>query len=369
MPETLDVTPAESSPAISVPTDPEAYAEWRQTGKTSEAAAAEPRPTKRENAAASHDEEHTTDAAGSEPVFQQESIQQQRKPRGNAETRLAEVLQDLRNAGLSPSELKTFRREAQQAQSTTQTQQQPPAATTPPEKTANPAVAVNADAPPKPPVMSDFDDWDKFSEAQTKYWEQLADHRAAAKLAEYQRSLQMNQAAERMNAALADARARYGEGSDTLIAQTANAVMGDPGIHESIKAVFQSSARPVDLLHFMGSQPQDFAAWLQLAKTNPADALRKAALIEHYVLGELQQQEGSNGAAAGADRPRDPSGKFAAMTTAPAKKPTTAPPPPREAGGRNGAAPDEVAHAAEAGDFARFRSAANRRDMAKRKGN
>jgi hypothetical protein len=53
----------------------------------------------------------------------------------------------------------------------------------------------------------------------------------------------------------------------------------------------------------------------------------------------------------------------------PAKKVSDAPPPPREAGGTAAPPADEVETAAHANDFSRFRSASNRRDLAKRKGN
>lgn len=51
------------------------------------------------------------------PTLMQSATQEQgqkAKPHGNAETRLKEILADLKKAGLSPSELKTFKREAAQ---------------------------------------------------------------------------------------------------------------------------------------------------------------------------------------------------------------------------------------------------------------
>jgi hypothetical protein len=103
----------ESSPVIEVPRDGAAYAEWRQTGKLPEAKPAQPKgesaPPKESSA------EGQVPKGKSAPVSETgKQDQEKQKPRDNAATRLNELLEDLRKAGLTPAELKTYKREAQQ---------------------------------------------------------------------------------------------------------------------------------------------------------------------------------------------------------------------------------------------------------------
>jgi hypothetical protein len=91
--------------------------------------------------------------------------------------------------------------------------------------------------------------------------------------------------------------------------------------------------------------------------------------MEHLVSEELAKTPGASaGEKAGtAGTPvRDPaSGKFAPP---PASKVTKAPPPPIETSGRGSTPPDPVESAATAKDFGRFRNEANRRDLARMRG-
>ena len=84
---------------------PEERQHWRETGNTPKPKA-EPAPAKE----SSDSGETTTTAAVTEPAKQQERKKQ------TAAERLNELLADLKQAGLSPSELKTFRKEAQRAE-------------------------------------------------------------------------------------------------------------------------------------------------------------------------------------------------------------------------------------------------------------
>jgi hypothetical protein len=95
----------------------------------------------------------------------------QEPKRSNAETRLTELLADLKTAGLSPAELKTFKREVQQAAQ--------PKAT--PETTVKPAVAEA----PKKPKIDDFKTIDEYEDAKDKYYEDLTEQRAKKLLADY----------------------------------------------------------------------------------------------------------------------------------------------------------------------------------------
>lgn len=127
----LDVQ-TESSPVIEVPRDGAAYAEWRQTGKLPEAKPTQPKgesaPPK--ESSAEGEEPKGKSAPASETGNKDQ--EKQKPPRDNAATRLNELLDDLRKAGLTPAELKTFKREVKEAEKAVE---QPKAA---PEKTENP---------------------------------------------------------------------------------------------------------------------------------------------------------------------------------------------------------------------------------------
>jgi len=108
------------------------YAEWRQTGKLPEAKPTQPKgesaPPK--ESSAEGEEPKGKSAPASETGNKDQ--EKQKPPRDNAATRLNELLDDLRKAGLTPAELKTFKREVKEAEKAVE---QPKAA---PEKTENP---------------------------------------------------------------------------------------------------------------------------------------------------------------------------------------------------------------------------------------
>lgn len=339
---------AEPSPApIEVPQEPAAYAEWRHTGKLPEAKAApaEKKTPKAEAAATSNESENDA------PASEAGTTKQEKKPRSTAETRLNELLADLKTAGLSPAELKTFKRQAQKAET-----EQPKI----PEQTAKPAADPKA---PERPKVDDFKTWEEYEAARDKYFEDLADYKARQAV-ESDRARQRAEAADReMQAKLAEAKTRYGEDADTAIVASAQAVFGDREVSPGVKAVLNDSPVLVDLMYALGSKSDEFQAFLNEARTNPAAAIRRAVLVEKLVQDELAKSS----PATGESQVRDESGKF--QKTTPAKKITEAPPPPREASGRSAAPPDESESAFSANDFARFRAAENRKDIARRKGN
>jgi len=318
---------AESSSAgtpITVPREAEAYAEWRQTGKLPARAPAQPEA--KESAPSEKSESDTA------PAAERGGQQQEKKarPRSNAETRLQELLEDLKRAGLTPAELKTFKRQME-AQPARETAQEP--------------------EPPKRPKLEDFDSYEKYEEAREKYFEELADYRAQQKLREYeqrQRELEAQRATqEKLNAA----KTRYGETAVSTIARAAKEIFEDRAIPPVIKAIVNDSPVIADLLYVMGSQPEDFQEFVALAKTNPGQAIRKAVLLERLVAEELAK----SAVAPEAEKPA-------------AKKVTQAPPPPKEVSGRAAAPPDEIESAVTRNDFAAFRQAANRRDLARHQG-
>jgi hypothetical protein len=89
------------------------------TPKTGKLAEAKPAQPKGESAPPKE-----SSAEGQEPKEKPATVsetgkhdqEKQKPPRDNAATRLNEILEDLRRAGLTPAELKNFKREAQQVQ-------------------------------------------------------------------------------------------------------------------------------------------------------------------------------------------------------------------------------------------------------------
>ena len=333
--------PAESSPAappsnteskpaaepISVPTDPKDYAEWRKTGKLPSAESA---PAKE-----SSDGDKPEKAA---PAPEAGKSTQEKKPRSNAESRLEEILSDLRTAGLTPSELKSFEREVKQEQ---------------------------AKAAPEPPVkppasqVKKLEDYDSIE----AYLEDLAREMATQRIEAYRAEEQQKAQQKETAAKLADADKRYGDGAATRIVSTAKAVFNDNTIPEAVRGMADGSPVLVDLMYVMGSDPDELAEFVDLARNNPGAAIRKLVLVEKLVQEELAKggtpKASSNGDAA----QRDETGKFL-----PAKKTTSAPPPPRETSGRSSPPPDAVDRAVKEDDFSAYRAEQNRREIARRKG-
>lgn len=351
---TMEV-PAANSPA---------YAEWRQTGKLPEPKPNEESTPSQDSSAAGEESQAENTAPAPEAGKEKQETQQQapkQKPRSNAETRLTELLEDLKRAGLSPAELKTFRRE-QAAQASQQSQQQPKAT---PEQTEKPA-ALEA---PKKPDFKDYQDksFEEWEAAKDEYFEKLADYKSAKALEQFQLQQREQQTQQEVAKQLADARKRYAD-ADSIIAPAAQAIFADQQIHPALKSMVEQSPYLVDLLYVLGSKPQDFAQFVENAKTNPRAALQQLFEVEALVRQELGKA--SNGAAE--VQPRDAQGRFAPeaekAAAAPEKKTTGAPPPPKEVGGRTSAPPDAMEAAVNTGDFARYREEANRRELQARKG-
>jgi hypothetical protein len=122
----------------------------------------------------------------------------------------------------------------------------------------------------------------------------------------------------------------------------------------------------------MGTDQKQFDEFVELSKTNPGQALRKAVLLEQLVQEELKRGGKPATAAAASDGTapaepeRDESGKFVSSKPPAQRKP--APPPASEVSGKASAPPDEVSSALARNDFAAYRQAQNRRDLAARRG-
>jgi hypothetical protein len=339
-------TPLNEVPRANTPE----YQEWRKTGKT-EAPVAEPKTPKADPAPAKESSE-------TDPASETGTEKQEQRKRSNAETRLKEILDDLKTAGYSPAELKTLRREAREAAKPAETK----AAEKPAEKTETSPADPKAPVKPK---IEDFESYEKFEEAKDKYYEDLTDYRVELKERERETKARQAEQQKEVNSKLAEAKARYGDDAEKTIAESAKAVFNDKSVPSAVKALINDSDVMVDVLFTLGSELDEFVA---LAKSDPGKAIRKLVIMEGLVSQELGKSAATSEAVS-----RDESGKFVSSKETskeppPAKKTTQAPPPPREASGRSGPPADEVETAAKVGDFATFRAAQNRRDIAARQG-
>ena len=363
MPEEVSTDVKDTAPepstgqTITPPSDAEGYSKWRLTGEV------EKKPPKRETSAPSnHSAEAIPDEEAAEgSVPDPEPGQKQEHRKGTAESRLNQILADLKRAGLSPSELKTFKREAQQA---------PPAAssiqTQPVQQTS-----VNPPAQPKPltePKLEDFKDWNEFSAAQRAYNDQHMEARFRAMLAEQQMQQQSN---ERLKVA----KQRLGDEAEPLIRSAATRLFQDQSVHPMVKGIVNESPVIEYALYAMEtSPPEQRDAFLQLARTNPGEASRQFFELEQHIKKLLQP--GSNGTSANgtaATAPpetsappmelpdRDDLGRFI-----PAKK--GLPPPATELSGRASTPPHEADAAFTRGDVRAYFNAKNREQIAARKG-
>jgi len=348
--KTSDRPEPSTGTTLTPPSDPEAYSEWRLTGKVPE----QKHKPKQEAPAASA--RANADSAEGESAEETESPEETSAPeagkrrqehrKGSAADRLNEVLADLKRAGLSPSELKTFRKQAQ-AQPLPQ-----PAETRP--------------TPPPPqqpqrltePKLEDYRTWEDFQNAQRAFNSQMVDDR----IREAWSQIQMQQSQEYANRQAAErienARQRYGEEAEGSIVLAARSVFGDQNVHPAIKGIVNESPHIADLLYVMGSNSDELQQFIQTARSNPGEALRRVVMLEQFVKEELEKA--SNGHRANSTE-RDENGRFI-----PAKK--EAPPPAREVSGRASPPPNEADAAFNRGDARGYMNAKNREQLAARKG-
>lgn len=355
----IQTPPAESSPgapavtestAVSVPTDPEAYAEWRQTGKLPEQ---DGKPSKREASAPSKpvDEESEKGAPVSETGTSG----------SKAESRIKKVVfeRDEFKSKWEASEAKLAALETGNKDASGKSSPAP----------AKDAKAESSTAPepkrPERPKQENFDTWEKYEAAQDKYLEDLADFKAAQKLEEHDQRQRHQAATQEMQKRLDEAKERYGEAAETKITDTAKTIFADDKVAPALKAAIGRSNVIVDALYVVASDAEEFAEFLTLAKQDPLEALRKWFTIEALVKEELKSNPGK--AAANGAPARGADGKFLPeKAEKPAKR--EAPSPPRELGGNSAPPGDERERAAKNGDFRAFKAEADRRDTQRFRG-
>jgi len=350
---------------ITPPSSPEAYSKWRLTGEVP----AEKKPSKKEPAPSSAEEEPREGDEPEEEDSEEKTApapeagrkkQEQHYRKGSAQDRLDGLLADLRRAGLSPSELKTFKREMMSV---------PVPQQVPPQQSVQPPAQPQRLAEPK---LEDFRTWDEFRAAERAYSQQVM----ADQMREFYQQIQaqqIQQAAQQQAAErLAYARQRYGEEAEGSITAAARGLFGDQNIHPAIKGIVNDSPAIADLLYVMGYSAQDFDQFIQVARVNPGEAIRRVVLLEQLVKDELRKAHApANGngksEAAPVEREtpaRDESGRF---ISAPQKKEVSAPPPATEVSGRASPPPNDAEAAFNRGDVRAYFSAKNRAQLAERK--
>jgi hypothetical protein len=333
--------PVAAPETYTVPTDPKAYQEWRYGSRPP----AESAPAKKPPSDAKPKGEAEGDQASGTAAESESAKAAERQPPSKAEKRLNELLEDLRKAGLSPSELKTFKRlSAQEDQ-----------AKAPPEKRTEKAPA-NGDAPKKP-KQEDYDTWEKYEDARDEYYDALAAFKARHAVEEDRQRQRQESAQKELTERLAEATKRYGEEAETTIVGAAKSIFQDQAIPGAIREILNESKALVDVLYALGKDESDLADFAEQCRTDPGAAIRKVVLVEKLVLEEL-------GKAGKSEPARDGDGKFVAQ----GKKQSNAPPPARQVSGNAGPPADEVARAVEKGDFTTFREARNRADIARFRG-
>lgn len=337
---------AESSPAtFEFPTEPAARAEFLKSGNLPEPKQEETQP-KGESAppASAEPEKEPAESAPDSAAGKQEN--------GKAAQRLNEILADLKRAGFTPAELKTFKRQAQAE------------AAKPAETTEAPKPKPQSLEPPTKPKQDDFDTWEKFQDAKDKYLEDYADYKAKLAVQEDRQARAAEQSQREMAGKLAEAKQRYGADAETAIREAASGVYGNKDVPTAVKSMLEDSPVLLDVLYVLGSKPEEIQAFVELAKSNPGAAVRKVVVLEQLVEQELSK---GKGASTQETPERGEDGKFK-----PTPKKVTAPPPPEELNTRGSATTDPIEAAfrdAESkGDARAFIDAENRRDLARRKG-
>lgn len=348
--ETPAAAPSPAAPApppadepVSVPTDPEAYAEWRQSGKLPD-----PKPSKDDSAPSKK-------SAGEEPGkgAPVSDTGSKRQDRGNAETRKEELNREIRELLARRDSL---RHEVDSGGKKDVRAESSPAR----DVQAEPSPA---DAPKRPvkPKRDDYDSWEAYEAADDKYGEDLADWKAEQRIQQYAQRQQQEAQAKETKALLDEAKTRYGDEAEPRILDTARTVFDDQKVAPAIKAAMGRSDVLVDALYVMGSDPDELSSYLDLARKDPLEALRKWFTVEALVKQELAKGEKK---APAETPPRGPDGKF----LQPAKV-KSAPAPPIELNGSASPPGDERERAADAGNFRSFKAEADRRDMLRFRGN
>jgi hypothetical protein len=188
-----------------------------------------------------------------------------------------------------------------------------------------------------------------YEDATAAMADHLADVRDQFRSFEQQRQSQ----AKELNEKVTDARSRYGESFDDVLAPTVNTILGDPQIPAAVKVMLNESDDLPSVIFTIGSDQKTLDEFMAMAKTSPGKALRYIAAVEQGIADELSDK--------GTDR--DTKGQFVAKEP-PAKPKTSAPKPPSPVSGASSGAFDVSDESLSAEEWARQRNT----QLAKRRG-
>jgi hypothetical protein len=328
------------------------YAEWRTTGKLPEK-----KQPKADPGPADKVKEPTSDAADPETASKPQEQHTGRKRKPDAEARIRELTEENR-------QLKEEREKVK------------PAAEQP-----KPAQQAREHALTRPKPTSDAKGSDGNPKYATyeEYVEDLTDWKAEQREAMQQRDQAEKASMAEIAKQLESARTLYGkEEADKVIYPTNKAISEDQAIPVGVKEILGESEVFPHILFTIGSDPDELAAFIQMAKTKPGKAMRYIAKVESLIEDELAGKTAAEPAAAATIQTgKDADGKFtsAEKPQAPAKRgPESTPPPPLEVGGRGAGTMDESARALSKlkdGDSNAFRDylrAENAKELRRRRG-
>lgn len=338
--QTAVATPsaAETQPSFEIPRNgtPE-YAQWRMTGELPEKKS-EPKPA--DPAPADAAKEQTTDDAPDSAGKQQQEKPTKRRP--DIEARFKQYTE----------RIDRLERELEEARRPKQTQAEP--------SPARPRIEPTR---PKPTVEAKNEDGTPKYSTYEDYVEDLADWKAEQRLVTAQREQAARQQASQLQSKVDDARTRYGDQFDGVLAPTVNRIMGDQSLSQTVKAMLNDSEVLPDLVFTLGSDAAALDSFLKMA---PGKQIRYVAALESGIQAELSKT-GS----------RNDKGQFQAQTEppTPAKRgPESTPDPPIEIGHRGTGSMDEserALQAAQRGDahaFRNWKQAEDRKALARRRG-
>lgn len=306
--------------------------EWQKTGKTTPKADSTPAPE--------------VDKTKSAPASETGKVQEKKSP---AAERLEEVLADLKSAGLTPAELKTYKREAAK-----QTQAEPSPA-------KQPEVVQKLEAPKEPamedPKYAGDDGWKMYEADVRKFNKDFAEYSANQAVEKFKSDQVKAEQSKKFDAEVVEAKKRYPD-FDKIAPAVATAINQDAQIPYAVKQVIEDSPVFFDLTYVLGENTEALAEFQKLARTDPRAAIKKVILMEQGIEAKL----------AGTEAARNDKGQFQPTPEKKGKTVSSAPEPPRELGGKGTPPADEVEAALESDDQAAYNAAKNRRDLASRKG-
>lgn len=309
--------------------------EWQKTGELPKAA----------STTAPEGEQSPKSATASETV---KNPQEKKSP---AAERLEELLTDLKTAGLSPAELKTFKRE------TAKPTQAEPSPAKQPEVKAAPVAQLQAPKEPdiKDPSFQGADGWEKYEAAVRQYNKDNAKYESALAVENYKRDQVQQQQLQHVLSQIEAGRKTYAD-FDTVAEPVFTALIGS--LDSQVSRMVGESPVFEHLMYAIGKEGAEFLA---LVQSNPMMALKKAVILESLVMAELAKGKGNS------EAPRDEKGQFLPPEKK-SKAVSNAPDPPAEVGGKGTPQADEAESALKSGDMRKYMDVENRRDLARRKG-